>query len=531
MDPTTFEAVLENQIKILQAVQSGNVPQMFDGGAAQKDTSVFLSQAELLSMGRNSGLQVPTMMQRHSTLANDTHQLDTFPISHRGFFTDCRLDLPILNSTIQPIHTFFNSLQVRQSVLDRRKVGILTSFSGDPTGTAPVNPCDEPFTINDDVAACKVGFDFGRYATRTKTMEIDQLIDRACREGLFDNFFFVGDVQGVSATPSQRLLQNRDLLTSAAVRFQMSLIGRAKQRWSLQRLWTGDPANNTAGGGYRENMGLLNLITDNWQDSAVLAPYIESTGGTQAECINLNSDVKDFNACIGAVDPVNGRGIFNYLQELEDTLYNRAWRMGVLPVEWVIVMPSPHWNELVKAIPCEMVGDGCSGATFGANLAGTVNVNDGGSGMFNMAMREQLKREMAITLNGRGPYRVVLDDAIPYAFDAPTNSYTSSIFFIPLSVSGQLVTYLEHKDYSVIPNDRLAPIPGSQTDLRGWSDAGRFHWIVQRNAWCFELWCKTEWRLIFHAPQLAGRIDRVMACPLQAKDLPFPATAAPVDLP
>lgn len=488
METTILEQVLDQQVKLLEAIRSGEL------------------DPNIMPYKSKGGVDSPRHMTRHGDVAALSAQ-NQGPLNELGFFQDCQLEACIVNTTIQPAHSFFNFLPVKPSVQAERKIGFITGISGDDTGTLPNDPCDPPQTINDDIAACKMRYPYGRHSGRTKTMEIDELIERACREGNFDDFFFLGDHRGVSVDPTQNDINSRDLLTTAAVRYQMSLLGRSKQRWSISKLWTGDPANSTANGGYREHIGLLNLITDDWDTNLVLAPYLESLS---SDCSSLNSDVKLFDACLGATN-ADGYGIYQMLQELEDTLYHRAFRMGLLPAEWVLVMPSTHWSELIKVIPCEMVADGCSG--------GVTNANDGGSGMFNMAMREQMRSSMKITLNGRS-YPVLIDDGIPNVFTAgPPVEYESSIFFIPVRAGGEDVLYIDHKDYRRI-NQELSPIPGSATDLRGWTDRGRHHFLVNRVNWCFEVWSKMEWRLIFKAPHLAGRIDGVKACPIQAKDLP-----------
>lgn len=428
------------------------------------------------------------------------------PLNELGFFVDAELERPVINATLSPIYSLVNILPVLPANTAKTKFAFITAFGGDETGTQPDYPCDDPETINDDISACKIQFEFARKALRTKTGEIDELITVASR-GVYDDFYFIGDLRGVSATPAQQLTANdRDLIVAGAVRKQFSFMGRTWQKWLMKKVWEGDPANNTTNGGYKEFYGLNSLVIGDYAGSS-----LPLTGTTDASnCAALNSDVKDFTDYGDGI--VGGSGsIFQVMQELEHTLFMRAQQMG-LQVETAIVMPAVHWNEITKVLPCEMAGDGCSGAT--------VNANDGGNGLFNVAMREEMRRSMRVTLNGRS-YPVILDDAITYTYAAANTSYTADIFFLPLTANGEPVLYLEHKNYALV-SQTLRPVSRANMNLmEGFSDGGRYLFKVQENSFCFEVQGKTEPRLIFRAPHLAGRIQNVEVRPLQAKPVFF----------
>ena len=478
-----------NELSELQAV----VREMAD---LQKQ---FMGAAANTGGGSRGG-----MLQKH-TLGASANAMAK-PLNELGFFVDAELERPVINATLSPIYSLVNILPARPANTAKTKFAFITGYGGDETGTQPDYPCDDPETINDDVAACKIQFEFSRKALRSKTGEIDELITVASR-GVYDDFYFLGDLRGVSATPAQQLTPNdRDLITAGAVRKQLSFMGRTWQKWLMKKLWEGDPANNTTNGGYKEFYGLNSLIIGDYAGSS-----LPLTGTTDVnDCAALNSDVKDFTSFGDGI--VGGSGsIFQVMQELEHTLFSRAQQMG-LQVESVIVMPAVHWNEITKVLPCEMAGDGCSGAT--------VNANDGGNGLFNVAMREEMRRSMQVTLNGR-TYGVVLDDAITYTYDAANTSYTADIFFLPLVVNGEPVCYLEYKDYSLVSRI-LSPVSRANVNLmEGFSDGGRFLFKIQEDKFCFEIHGRIEPRLIFRAPHLAGRIQNVEVRPLQQKDVFF----------
>lgn len=449
---------------------------------------------------------------KHGDLAGGTPNANP-PLNEDldGFFQDCTLDLSIVNATLSPRQSLFNSLPVRSAVVTERSVGFITAIDDGVTGSLPATPCDPGQVINDAIAACKISYPFNRYDVNSKTMEVDEIIERACREGVFDDFLFLGNINPLELTRTNA--EDQNIMRQGVVRRQMSMIGRRHQAWSLPQLWIGDPANSNVGGGYKESIGLLNLITDDYDTNVTLAPYLTGSGGV-ADCAALNSDIKDFDACIGGVNGITNQGIWAYLQTLVETLTHKADLLGLMPVEWKFVMRASHWNELLKVLPCEMAGDGCQGVAVGDNT--TITLNDS----FNLEERRRMQNAGQIVIGGVA-YDVIIDNTIPYTNDPDANSEQASIFFIPFRVQGEDVIWLEHKDYSVI-SQRLSPI--SDTQVQGFSDGGRFHWIVIWERRCFEIDAKSEWRLVFKAPHLAGRIDNVSACRIQPHAQYFPAS-------
>lgn len=415
-----------------------------------------------------------------------------------GLFADCCLEAPVLNTTLNPIYSLANIIPVRPMNLEKVRYAFLTSIS-EPGTEYPDYPCDPPPQVG-DIDGAYAEFYPGRISYRTKTMELDALISKACR-GISEDLYLVGSVRGVSAFPTQEQLSDRNFISRAAVRRQIQLIGRAMQRNLLNQLWTGDPTNatvNTEHGGWKMFWGLNHLIADDYHTDK---DFVE---GTNLE--SLNSDVKDFeyNSIGGATS------LYNYMQALEDTIFQRAAQNGLLPVNWVWVMHPIIWSELVKHLPCEMLTDSCGYS----NVTFTISADNG---MGIQAIRQQMQNSMQISVNGRTA-PVILDHSVPITKDGQTPpSYTSSIYYIPLTVAGQEVLYWTHRDYSAF-DEVLSPIPGSaDVGLRGWTDGGRFHFIVERSRRCFEVEAKAEFGLVFTAPWLAGRIDNVVANPLQEK--------------
>lgn len=429
-----------------------------------------------------------------------------------GLFANCCLERPVMNLTINPRRALANRIPVVLRNTQISTYAYLSNISG-ATGDLPVAPCDDSPEVG-DLSACYLNLVRGRISFQSKTMEIDAIIERMCR-GIHTDLYMIGSVRGVSGPVPSGSLENESLIAQGAVRRQIQLIGREMQNELLRQFWNGNadnPAVNTANGGAKQFWGLNYLIADDYgtEEKAGIV--------TGTNCANLNSDVKTFDACIGTANEDTGAGIYAYMQELEDTLYNRAALMGYSNVEWVWVMHPILWSSLVKYLPCEIMSDSCN-TPSGATAAQVMVVsNDLGQ----VALRQEMNATMRVSVNGRS-YQVIVDDSLPLTItppseENPATSHEGTIYFVPLRVDGEAVLFWDSKDYRTFASE-LSPIPGGlATALRGWTDGGTRLLTVESNRSCFLVWSKIEMGLVFLAPHLAGRIDGVSSCNLQAKN-------------
>lgn len=425
-----------------------------------------------------------------------------------GLFSDCCLERPVMNLTLNPQRSLANMIPVVRRNTQVTKYAYLTDIA-DPNGALPEFPCDDPPQVG-DIDACFMETRKGRISLMTKTLEMDAIIDRYC-QGMTTDLYLVGDVRGVSAGIASGMQGNLALMADMAVRRQFQLVARGLQRKLLQMFWTGDPTNaavNTTGGGERQFWGLEHLIAEDYDAK----PFVDGNG-----CEKLNSDIKDFEGtCVGAANPTTGVGLYEYMQELEDTLYNRASLYGYSSVEWVWVMHPTIWSAIVKYLPCEMLSGSCHAPLAGAGVLDGSPVSIDVSGMGIATLRQNLQSSMRLDVNGR-TYRVILDDSIPLTRQAgPPAQHTGDIYFIPLTVEGQNVLFWDTKDYRAL-SQALAPVPGGLGGMHGWSDGGMFLSTVSHRNYCFSVTTKIEPGLVFTAPHLAGRIQNVVACNLQQK--------------
>lgn len=406
-----------------------------------------------------------------------------------GLFSGQGIERDVITAVVRP-QGLAATLPAFGSVYTDPRFASITGVSGD-IGSEPTNPCDD--APAGYLQGCNLTAQFGRVQRDTQTIEIDQVILRRNRGDLTDLLLrgqLLGGVGGIT-TPGNL---TQDQILNIVTKSEMVQVGVRVERKLNTLTWQGSPSNNTAGGGYKEFPGLDNQIATGQVDA--------DTGTT---CPALDSDIKDF-----AYDLVggNGRDIVEYLSMLEFYLRYNAERMGLTPVEWVVVMRPELWFELSAVWPCSYLSHKCS-TDAGTN---PIVINDNN----NVAMRDAMRNGMYIDINGNR-YPVVTDTGIYEhtnitSGSVPAGQYASSIYMVPLRITGNFpVTYWEYVDYrqAVMETNLLN---GQQTF---WTDDGRFFWNYDQNGFCFKLQAKTEPRVVLRTPQLAGKVQNVRYSPLQ----------------
>ncbi len=437
---------------------------------------------DALASGRTGGVQVG---KKAAAAVNQA----TLLFGAGGIFSTPGIQPDVISAMIRP-KGLLAKLPWFPSVQEQPRFASLTGFTG-TTGSEPVNPCDN--APAGYMKGCNLTAAFGRVARDTQTIEWDKVMLQL-HSGVNTDLTLRGKLLGLdNLDPSA--LSEADVLNIVTMA-EMVGVGVQLERINSRLLWRGNPANNTAGGGYKEPPGLDRQIATGQVDA-----------DTNTACPALDSDVKSFLlALVNAGNP----NIVEHVSMLEFYLNYNAERMGLDPVEWVIAMTPGLWQELTEVWPCQYNTNRCASAVIGA--ASQVFID----GRENIAQRDAMRQGLFIDINGRR-YNVVIDTGIRELTNidtagVPAGQYASSIYFIPLTINGGFpVTYLEHVDYRAGARD-IALLRGTE---QFWTDRGMFSWATEVNKWCYKLSAKVEWRVVLRTPQLAGRIDRVRYAPLQ----------------
>lgn len=356
---------------------------------------------------------------------------------------------------------------------------------------------------------------FGRKEFKTRQAEVNRIGQRLNRGEFLDlnivNSPLVNQMAGLMSGFFG--LQGQDAILAGremTVRFVEMAV--AFQRWYCPTVYTGNPANNSAGGGYKEFPGLQLLIGRNKIDAL-----------TGQACPSLYSDVKDF----GYKDVCSNTAptIVTVLTTMYRILNRKAEQQNMAPLDLRLVMREPLFYEVTRCWPCQYNTDGCAVGAAGVNgVVQTLNLDAAAQIRF----RDEMRNGKFLLIDGR-QVPVIVDDCIMednHADNAaiPIGGFASDIYFVPFTARGGSfrTLYWEYFDYrnGALPDAtqaRMAP-------TFFWSDGGAFLWGLKApDNWCFEVIAKTEPRLILRTPQFAGRLQHVAYTPLQHTDDPLPS--------
>lgn len=372
----------------------------------------------------------------------------------------------------------------------------------DDTGSEKNEVCEDA-PVAGLVKACLTHSVFGRYERATQQVEINRLGQRIDRADPID-LRLVGsplDQAGIfNAGPMDPSFPGDLLVNEVSRKFYERNV--SMYRLLSRQLWVGNPTNNSAGGGYKEMTGLDVLINTGHVDAE-----------TGVACPAIDSYVANFNH--GRIDAA-GSQIVAAITNIAHQLKFKAERAGLNPVRWVIAMRHSLFYELTAIWPCSYLSFRCvTSPGFVAPMQGVIDAQDA------VRFRDEMRAGKYLIIDGER-FEVVTDDGIleldgnSSGGNFPSGCFESSIYFIPMSVAGQSVTFLEYFQYSnpsiqdAIGNMILARIEGP------W-----ITWPRQTNL-CVQWQSKTEPRLVLRTPWLAGRLDNVVYCPIDHEQEPFP---------
>jgi len=421
-----------------------------------------------------------------------------------GLFSSPGLSRPLFSAMILPVAGLQSMLPVRSTTETNPLFGIITGVTA-TTGANPVGVCDDPPTSGVS-KLCTHSFVFGRFSRQTRVFDIDRA-GRVTNRGefldltLMNNPFDRGTSANVPSAPGmnpQQMAQNE--VAKALFEFAVS--------WSrdfAKTLYTGNPTNNTAGGGYKEFYGLETLVNTGYRDAE-----------TGAACAAADAIVRSFGSLNVATNAAAlAKNITNIFRNLK-FLANRA---GLDPVKWVLTMPFGLFYEITEVWPISYM-------TYRATA-----IPSGSTNFVNSADVEKLRDEMRGDLyNNEGQFLLIDGQKIPVVIDsaAPevatgTGAYLADIYFIPLTVlGGQPVTYMEHFNYdtpggAVEMARQFAPGDSYYT-----SDGGRFLWHKKPPTnFCVQVLAKTEPRLMLLTPYISARLANVQYFPVEHERSPF----------
>jgi hypothetical protein len=457
------------------------------------------------------------MMAPFGAGQKDVSSTPSIPYLHgpNGLWSYPGLERPVISTRVKP-RGLAGLLPARPNNAMNPLYPYLTGFT-DPAETQPVGVCDDPPTAG-QMKNCFQTAVFGRVSYQTRVMEITRL-GQVINRGEFTDLMLMNDPLGnAGGNPTGLTIPGQSpgalsLVNEASARF--AEVGVKFQNKLMRMLWDGNPANNTAGGGYKEFPGLDRLIGTGKVDAV--------TGTT---CPSLDSLVVNMNYK-KVSDNTGNNTVINVLTYTYRMLRNLASRTGLDPVQWVFVMRETLFYELTAAWPCTYLTYRCMfpGQTAtGASNDLVVDASDA------IAMRDGMRAGNYLVIDGiRVP--VVLDDALDEETSGDTSSidptcFASDIKILPLSVQGnKSVLFWEYFAWNG-PNAALNPAVASFMPMVNnffWSDGGQYIWHMKPpTMWCVQWAGLIEPRIILLTPHLAANIQNVQYCPLMHPRDAFP---------
>lgn len=424
-----------------------------------------------------------------------------------GSFGQPGLEQPIISTHIQIVESLAASLPVRSASHRIGEGGEIYPLVPYITGFVRSDQqekdgvCDDPPEAG-NMKTCIGTAAFGRKEFKTRQVEVNrigQTVNAGERlDGRLVNSPLVNQLGGIVAQKFA-LSNQQGILAGREMVIRIMEVGVAFQRWLCPTVFTGNPTNNAAGGGYKEFPGLDVLIGTNKVDAI-----------SGQACPSLYSTIRDYN--YNDVQDVNAPwNMVRLMTTFLRYLTKKAVQQNMDPVQFALVMRSGMFNALVDVWPCEYLSDRCQFPN--TNAGGNLTVND----MTSVDMRDRLRNGSYLLIDGKN-IPVIQDDCIDESTAAddanvPVGGYMSDIYIVPLTARGGTLEsmFWEFYDY------RAATMPAIRDAMANvffWSDSGRYMWSIKSpDNWCLELISKIEPRIRLLTPQLAGRITNAVYTP------------------
>ena len=444
------------------------------------------------------------------------------PVYPGGPFAGPR-ENPVLNGMILPEAGLINRLPLRPSrISPTANVGIITGVT-ETTGSEPEDCCDD-FPEAGLTKMCEFRFPWGQFGRQSRIISLCDLdetdyctMPNDLVGGPFSNSPAVGSrasfMPGPSAVPGY---------SGAGPGFNMSAgqgggshvgqgfapplpglgglnpmsstpdkvlfeLATAFVRDFSPIAFTGNPANNTSGGGYKEPWGLRRIINTDYTDAETGIP-----------CPAADPLVLDYQSATGAEtihdDPQKFIQLITELICRSNDMARQA-KLGV--VSGVLVMPSWMFDCIAREWACAYIASACN------------NVAVASTGIDWIQFRDSMLRHKYLLVDGM-PIEVVCDDSDIWD-EREDGTYSGTLYYTPLTVMGGRVPvfYQQYKPWNG---------PEIQRVIQMFAPQGYFNPQVSPNgAWllfkktpqnlCVQMAGITKRRFVHHAPYLCFRVE------------------------
>jgi hypothetical protein len=469
-------------------------------GAMLKNIGGLAPQQERLMIGPNGTLVKPSEWYSAQKAVSGTPTA-SYGHGQFGLFSSPALERQVFSALMLPRMGLLSRLPARPSNFSSPLYGIITGVTA-TTGAEPNGVCDD-FPVAGLMKLCMQSAYFGRQGRMTPVFDIDR-IGMLNNRGEHTDFQLlpgnapVGMGSAGAWSPTIPGQNNPMILEIAKAMFEL---GTAWSRDFAYEVYTGNPTNNSAGGGRKYYRGLDLLINTGFQDAE-----------TGVACPAADSLVESF----GNLDVAsNGQALLRRVTSIYRRLKFIDMMTGLAPVKRIITMPWSMFYEITEIWPIAYM-----------TYRNTISLSN--QYLFNQGkdvndLRDRMRGNQD-TLTGQfllidgEEVEVVIDQGISES-EIAGQSFRSPMYFIPLTVLGGVeVTYIEYVDYDrggapggAVEAGNFFTAPGTYFS----SDGGRFLWHKKPPTnFCVQMLAKTETRIILRTPFLAARLTGVQYTPI-----------------
>ena len=452
--------------------QPANFQQKNDQGATGTSTGPYNhGQDGIFYLPYSNNRLVSTLIMPRAGL------IDVLPVLQRDPYED-----------IDTGNVFGSRLYDFDTVMTGITEGDLEDFSNQPSSDCVEGP------TGGLVKLCTQVNTMGRYRMSTKPVSLFRAGQAYTRLDQLSHTLLnsAEALQQFFGMPSNLPAETTIIMNEMAQRLFTMLV--SFRRLFSRQIWNGSPANNN--GQARQILGLQTQLNNGKVDAF-----------SGASCPAADTSVYAFG--YDMVDG-SGRDIVEYLEKAEYLMRIDTERMGIGPVDGVLVMREALWYEITSVMPVKQYQEVLAALASQPNSTGARMVIDATGAQSD---RDRFRSSMMLPLNGR-LYRVVLDDGIPEQnstnnANLGAGQFASDIFFVPLTFMGGMpCTFFEYYNHENMQAqgilESVAPNVFTFT-----SDGGSFRWHISYTNGCLTLTADFSPWLKVKAPYAGFRVTNV----------------------
>lgn len=417
-------------------------------------------------------------------------------LGQQGLFS-YRADDIVLNASLGDVG-IAQWLNWYPSIYRNREQALISQMSKEYPETKQTTPCTTCPSY--EFKGCEITFCFGRICTETPEFLADDMGVRPSSQYPMRRIY--GSEPNIGTLPAQITRDDEWAFVMAG----LALRGRLNQM-----IWPGTPANDSAGGGYREFKGLDMLINTGYRD-------VE----TGALCAAADSDVKAFNnQFVCDTGSTNAYTIYQYMVQLYRVIQLRAWMSfgsPINPADMVWVSAPEVIDGIIDCLACTyypcLAGVGSTALALSAD--GAAN------------FRDRMVAQQVFHIDGVDiPW--VKDPFVTKTTGLAFGDATCADLFLMTRRHGPMeLVFGEFQDMAKLPDEKMFGLATPQSTLFS-TDGGRFLWTTERIKWCYTASVLLKPRVIVLAPWLQGRITDVCVRTPQHYPDPDPSSTYFVD--